>query len=499
MAIATAVLFWDPAPTALAQDLEMLQETVPDVKVPAETSVAPNPSKTETTGVEPSGSEATGAGPTKPDPATAGAEPETAKPEVVDDEAPSRRADDDQPADKAADKAADPVAAEVDSVEVVAGYETWEPRKASDLLPAEVLSGPHHRVLETVGSFGYQHRYQVESDFGSFRVSGDSMLRRLLREIAALAALRAAIPDDTSPPEGVAAPALLWEDPVATVTALPDGPFAIINRGNGRLAANGANGAAIPIAAVQEAKRDLAYRLSVDVYSSNAVLQRALNRAAWTAVVSGEELSLEVHLPAGRPSDRRGDRLAAQILRDIGPKELRVENRRALALMGFPEPLIDRFLDHQLYSPRHRTIIVQALEALPEVAGRRRLVEAALGVTSETGALFYQQVAETLAAIQADSEAAPGKLAELVEFGGLILAYGEGGSGVLPLPLDCARWTGPFAHLMKQLATAHPRVGDGTKIQIWVTGRLSQRARDELAALGLEVVETVAEKIALAD
>ncbi len=71
-----------------------------------------------------------------------------------------------------------------------ADYEFPSNRSASAILPAEILAGPHHRVRERVVSYGYMHRWTVESDFGTFEVAGDGALRKLINEINAIAALR---------------------------------------------------------------------------------------------------------------------------------------------------------------------------------------------------------------------------------------------------------------------------------------------------------------------
>ena len=62
-------------------------------------------------------------------------------------------------------------------------------RQASSFLPAGMLTSPHHQVNETVVCDGYMHRFTVESVFGVFHVTGDGALRKLVREIRAIAVL----------------------------------------------------------------------------------------------------------------------------------------------------------------------------------------------------------------------------------------------------------------------------------------------------------------------
>src|SRR6266850_11382 len=69
-------------------------------------------------------------------------------------------------------------------------FETPTPHPATDVLPAELLRGPHFTVAPMVQNLGYINAYIVNSDFGLFSANGDMMLRRLIREITAIAALR---------------------------------------------------------------------------------------------------------------------------------------------------------------------------------------------------------------------------------------------------------------------------------------------------------------------
>ena len=69
-------------------------------------------------------------------------------------------------------------------------FEVPANRRASEILPANVISGPHYRIQESVVSYGYLHTWTVDSDFGTFHATGDGALRKLLKEIRAIAALR---------------------------------------------------------------------------------------------------------------------------------------------------------------------------------------------------------------------------------------------------------------------------------------------------------------------
>jgi hypothetical protein len=75
------------------------------------------------------------------------------------------------------------------SVTVLAAQSPYEPTttlRASQILPPDVLSGPNHRVEETVYNDGYLNRYRVGSKFGTFVAVSTPMLRKRISEINAM-------------------------------------------------------------------------------------------------------------------------------------------------------------------------------------------------------------------------------------------------------------------------------------------------------------------------
>ena len=66
------------------------------------------------------------------------------------------------------------------------GYEPTVTLNASQILPPDVLAGPHHRVQERVYNDGYLNTYRVDSKFGTFVAVSTAMLRKRIGEINAL-------------------------------------------------------------------------------------------------------------------------------------------------------------------------------------------------------------------------------------------------------------------------------------------------------------------------
>jgi hypothetical protein len=81
-------------------------------------------------------------------------------------------------------------AAELRAVE---GFDEPGPRNASEILPADLIKGDHFRVHDGVGWNDGLHEFTVETEFGSFDVWGEPMLRVRLAEVDAEAMGRSAL------------------------------------------------------------------------------------------------------------------------------------------------------------------------------------------------------------------------------------------------------------------------------------------------------------------
>ena len=113
-------------------------------------------------------------------------------------------------------------------------FEVPANREASEILPAELIKGPHYRVQDTVVSYGYMHHWTVDTDFGTFQATGDGALRKLIREVYAIAALKeisqgeafaSSVSHAAKQPFQFAGKMIT--DPVDTISAVPSGVFQI--------------------------------------------------------------------------------------------------------------------------------------------------------------------------------------------------------------------------------------------------------------------------------
>jgi hypothetical protein len=389
------------------------------------------------------------------------------------------------------------------AVAAAAGYELGPVRDADEILPPEIVAGPHHSVNGPVVTVGNANHYLVSSEFGDYAVLGDDQLYIRIREIEALAALdrmsktaefaRAAGKALTSP---FVATWNLITDPVDSILGVPLKAWekvrstAQLARGErGRLEGSGL-GALIGF---EEKKRTIANQLDVDPYSSNKRLQTQLNRFTWAAYAGGLPFMLVPFTETDEDEEDVGDRLSDILLR-YSPEDLRRLNRIELAVMGIPEPLRKEFITHPWYSPSHHTVLVESLAALDLTENRAAFIETAVSAESELDARTYQRTAELLRAY--GDHVAP--LRRIVAVDGALLAYAKDGALVLPITADYAVWSPETAALAESLKSELPAEIEVTRRELLVSGAVSPLAREHLEALDISVTEHALETLGAA-
>ncbi|MEW6660488.1 MAG: hypothetical protein AB1424_17720 [Thermodesulfobacteriota bacterium] len=388
-----------------------------------------------------------------------------------------------------------------------AKYEAPSAKRASEVLPSNLRSGPHFRVQDRVAADGYMLRFTVNSDYGTFTVTGEYGLRKLIKEIQAIAALKKTSKGEAFV-EGVRGKAQetlefgaqLIDDPGATLASVPQGVAKLFD--------NIATGLQKPreprrdsvrqqLLNVSDAKRKIAYDLGVDVYSSNRVLQNELDGLSKAQALGSLGLSAAIPYGGGtvvglsRMSQTAGE--VNRLLRDESPSSLRNLNERKLQAMGVDRSLTERFLNHTQLSPRHKTVIVASLEKLSGARGREAFINFALQAHDEGTANFMQNMAELLAAYQQTVSPIRDITAP-----GIILARTADGTVFIPFPLDYGVWTVRAEGVVKK--TLARRQGAGpARIELWVTGAVSPLARRQLEAQGIKVTEQVDRRIGMMD
>jgi hypothetical protein len=383
-------------------------------------------------------------------------------------------------------------------------------RRAAEVLSADLLAGPHHKVKDPVAADGYMYRFAVESPYGPFDVTGLGALRKLVREIHAIAALldmknseafSKAVADSASGPFRIAKS--LITNPVDTVSGIPKGAYRFMEDAATAVTSerDPSDDPAYKKALLMSGrKREYAAQLGVDPYTSNAALQKELNSIAWAAAAGNLTVSAAL-LPVGGAagaavSTTRWSNALNDYMKAEPANRLRIINEGKLKAMGISADVTKRYLDHKAFSPRHDTILVEALSRLGGARGREQFLAAALSAEDETDANFFTNTAQLLRAYH---EAASPIVALHRVGGRLTVAQSKGGAALVPLPIDHLVWTDAADRRAQELKTKYQAAGFNGKFDVWLTGTASVLARTRLAARGMTVAEDVGKRVEIID
>lgn len=391
-------------------------------------------------------------------------------------------------------------------------YETPPVLRAADLAPADLLQGPRHRVDERVPTDGLLARFTVRSDFGVFEAAGPGMLRVRVSEVGALAELEKVTKSEvfakalaeSAKRTGQSLEAVI-ENPAETVKGIPEGVGRFFDRvgrsvrtgaqqAGDQAAQRKAQGAAPEQAAADvgaaaghatgevlgyyDARRRLAKDLGVDPYTTNPVLAQKLDEVARVAFAGEFGLGRAIGAVPGVGVLTNSASWFSDLVWDAPPGDLRVMMEKKLLGMGVSQDGVDRFLRHPQWTLTLQTALVSGLDALANVAGRAAVLPLALGVASEEQARFVVGAVAILARYH--RSVAP--IAE-VRVAGTVFAKGRDGALVVPAPVDHVAWT-------ERAATFARRADLKARVRgLWLAGRVSLQARQELAALGWQIHE----------
>jgi hypothetical protein len=372
-------------------------------------------------------------------------------------------------------------------------YEQPPSFQAAQVLPANLLRSPDYTIANQVGLDNFQCVFRVDTRWGPFTIKGADLMRVRAREIAATAQLeqidsagtlvnaagRTALKPLATAKDLVTAPGKTIGDTVQGIGNLfgsVDASMAATDPNKEKLIPSLTGGAT--------ARRKLAYDFGVDPNTRFAPLDDELTRLA-TANAIGETTTnaglafvtggAGIAISVGGTS--RTLRLA---LRDKTAGQLEKEGRQLLTSMGVSTGTMDAFYGNPNLSPTDKAIIVAALMNMGATSGREIFVAGAANAQSDEMGFFYRRQAELIALY--DKNVAP--VSAFVRFGAAPMLQTAKGT-VSVLPVDYLYWSPPLESLVAG-------AGHG---QLWITGRASERAAAQLAALGWTVVPKAGAKL----
>lgn len=346
------------------------------------------------------------------------------------------------------------------------------------------------------------NQFAIDSDYGVFDADGNAMLMQRVGEVAAIAQLKdVSRTDQFKNSLAAAAKAPLngakniVQDPGGAVSSAGKGIMKFMKR-TGETVKNVSKGQAEKnteankgeqLIGYARTKRQIAAKLGIDPYSSNAVLQKELDGVAWASWGGGFAFSA-VTFPIGGAAGlaltaTKMNKTVGQLINEKTPTELKAINRSTLRAIGASANDTDRFLENTAFTPTQQTAFTHNLKALEGVENRGAFVRAAAQKSSsEADALFCVQTVALMNQIHGGEH----PLARIVMFENFPVAVGKDGTVVVALQWDYAAWTSAAAAFTEQIQQLGHESGNKGAFVV-LSGQASPRLLQELKSRGFTV------------
>ena len=391
------------------------------------------------------------------------------------------------------------------------GFEAPHPIPVADAVPEPLRAGEGFQVADPVYADGYAERFTVKSDrFGSFEADCEYMLPFRVQEVRALGALAQIDSSEAFTDAVVASVKAPFEvakdlvtEPGETLEGAGEGAKKAFNKAKGWLGGDRRDRADTEDSAFTEAlgvsrrKRKLAGALGVNPYSSNQKLQDELDRVAWWSASGGMSfgaLMMALPIPPGIDLARQAVGATGGLNNLLVTKsggDLYKMNREILRSLEIPASESEPYLDNPKASPRHKTFTVAAIKEMQGVEGLDAFVHRGRRVANEEEALRLQRIAELGAGYH--KKVAP--LQKVVLSGDELAFVAVSGELVAMLPADRLLWTQASADRAASLSQMAADANAGEK-QVWISGVVSDRARDGLRDLDFDVHAATKDQLA---
>ena len=371
-------------------------------------------------------------------------------------------------------------------------YEAPPVLHARDLAPKVPLSGPGYTVDDRVPTDGLMGRFTIRSGDRRFEALGAETLAVRVREVRAILELEKTSKTGVfvkaagaAAKRPVDAAVNIVQHPVDTVKGLPGGVSRFFDRvetgakslaapktDEGGSTAQSAGKMSADALGYEQERRRLAKQLGVDPYTTNEVLAKKLDDVAWVAF-SGR-LGVNVLVSVAVPGSMiiSGTTMVNNLVWDTPQGDLVNLVNSKLDELGVTEAQKRSFTGNRHIPLSVQTAIVTNLSRLSEVRGRPDVIALAASVQSGDQSSF---VARAVTMLVQNHEKDP--VASL-SGKGTVVAREKRGAIVVPAPIDYVSWTERVARFAQR--------GDlkAKDREIWLSGRVSPRAREQLEGLG---------------
>jgi len=369
-------------------------------------------------------------------------------------------------------------------------------------IAADLMSGP----LDSVGDFaendGMNNTYFLYSGNDAWAVTTGIALRTRIREIYAIAKLREMSKTDEFSQamanagkqkiEGVVG---IVTNPLGTIQNIPLGASRFFGRIGESLKGGrtqGQGNALQNVIGISKAKVALAVKLGVSPYSYNQELQTQLTNNARAMALGGLVVSAATAAVGGPAGDvlmgLNVNQTLQQTLVNSTPDDLRIINRKKLFALNVTRENADAILMHPWYSPWTETIMIDALSTIG-VDPTAFLADACNALTEED-AVFFERLAQVLARYHTTKA----QLRSIRVESHAVCALDSNGTLVFPLSCDYAIWSEHAAGRVAEFAALTQGQEDIKGLAVWVDGKVSDRAAQELKSRKIELVTGVLDK-----
>ena len=369
-------------------------------------------------------------------------------------------------------------------------------------MPAELMSGPLHSVGDFAENDGMNNTYFLYSGDDAWAVTTGIALRTRIREIYAIAKLREMSKTDEFAQamtnagkqkiEGVVG---IVTNPLGTIQNIPLGASRFFGRIGEAMkggTTQGEGNAVQNMIGVSKAKVALAVKLGVSPYSYNQELQTQLTSNARAMALGGLVVSAATAAVGGPAGDvltgLNVNQTLQQTLVNSTPDDLRIINRKKLFALNVSRENADAILMHPWYSPWTETIMIDALSTIG-VDPTAFLADACNALTEED-AIFFERLAQVLARY----DTTKAQLRSIRVESHAVCALDANGTLVFPLSCDYAIWSEHAAGRVAEFAALTQGQEDIKGLAVWVDGKVSDRAAQELKSRKIDLVTAVLDK-----
>ena len=369
-------------------------------------------------------------------------------------------------------------------------------------IPAELMSGPLHSVGDFAENDGMNNTYFLYSGDDAWAVTTGIALRTRIREIYAIAKLREMSKTD----EFARAMANAGKQKIEGVVGIVTNPLGAIqniplgaSRFFGRIGeamkggtTQGEGNAVQNMIGVSKAKVALAVKLGVSPYSYNQELQTQLTSNARAMALGGLVVSAATAAVGGPAGDvlmgLNVNQTLQQTLVNSTPDDLRIINRKKLFALNVSRENADAILMHPWYSPWTETIMIDAFSTIG-IDPTAFLADACNALTEED-AIFFERLAQVLARY----DTTKAQLRSIRVESHAVCALDANGTLVFPLSCDYAIWSEHAAARVAEFAALTQGQEDIKGLAVWVDGKVSDRAAQELKSRKIDLVTAVLDK-----